>query len=80
MIAPCPSGCSASSVFSVIVTGVKNPPYRMPTQTKSIEIQTMTSDLQWIKDKRTTLIFTTPDLTLGAISGASLTKLYGIIN
>jgi len=40
----------------------------------------MTSDLLWIKDRRSSLIFTTPELTLGAISGASLSKLYGVVN
>lgn len=78
--APCSIVCSAGSVYTIELTGIKNAEWITVPLTRSIEIQTMTSDLLWIKDRRLTSIFTTPELVEGPITTRSITKANNVVN
>jgi hypothetical protein len=80
MPAPCTTFCSAGTVYSIELSGIRNPEWIIPSQTRSIEIQTMTSDLLWLKDRRLTGIFTTPDLVEGPLSTRGISKTNNIVN
>jgi hypothetical protein len=80
MPVPCTTFCSAGTVYSIEISGIRNPEWIITTQTRSIEIQTMTSDLLWLKDRRLTAIFTTPNLVEGPISTRSISKTNNIVN
>lgn len=80
MASPCPIFCAAGSTYTVELSGVRNPEWIAPSITRSIEVQTMTSDLLWLKDRRITQIFTTPSLTEGIISSRTITKNNNVVN
>ena len=79
MVAPCKVTCAGGTPYTVQFSGVKNPEW-IGTITKSIEIQTMTSDLLWIKDRKISGVITTPELTEGVISDGQITKVGSIVN
>jgi hypothetical protein len=71
---PCSTTCSSGTVYTIELSGVQNPEWINSPITKSIEIQTMSSDLLWIKDRKTVSIFITPDLIEGTIATRSISK------
>jgi hypothetical protein len=64
----------------VFSAGVINPPWIKPDITSSVQIQTMTSDLLWIRDQILTGVLVTPELTEGLITDYSIAKGNPIVN
>jgi hypothetical protein len=75
MKAPCTTTCSSGTVYTIELSGVQNPEWINTGITKSIEIQTMSNDFLWIKDRKTVTIFTTPELIEGPITSRSISKI-----
>jgi hypothetical protein len=74
LAAPCLTTCSGSTPYQIEISGVKNPDWIVSPITKSIEIQTMSPDLLWIKDRKLTGVFTSPSLVEGVITDKGITK------
>jgi|LauGreDrversion4_2_1035121.scaffolds.fasta_scaffold06835_4 hypothetical protein len=80
MPVPCTSFCSPGTLYTLEISGLRNPEWIMIPITRSIEIQVMTNDLLWIKDRILARIFTAPDLVEGALSTRSISKTNNVVN
>jgi len=55
---PCITSCSGGTSYQIEISGVKNPDWIVSPVSKSIEVQTMSADLLWIKDRKLIGVFT----------------------